>query len=291
MKKTIYIYLVISYINLLLPINCFILLADNNIENEYDQQLTHEKYQPSIQIKLNVNQTATDSEKQIKEKILIKIKNTLSNHFKDNHHISKKYLKNQFANSHDKKNAISMLELYYDELVKGEEIKRKKFKTNYALLNQKLSEKLTELNNQINELEGKIENIRKLNDNIEAAKREKQTLKEKIQTNRNAIISEKQMLKGDLESQSTYGIFAVTIENQGRSFDLIDKTLQDIFENISLKTLSEVFLHSENKMQDGLIVKDTINSKLSGIISMTGSRDIYRGFEMSVKIQLLKLLF
>ena len=264
-------------------------LSKNN-KQKYRIEQQFNEYNPSITIRLNINQTNADNDEHIKEMISKKIKNSYSDQFKDYNQICKKYMKNQFLNSNDKMKAINILESYYDKLVKKEEDKRKNFKTTYTLINKKLSEKLTEINNQINELEGIIEDIRKINDKIKTANREKQTLNEKIQTSTNAILSEKQMLKGDLESQSTYGIFAVRIDTQGRSFDAIDKTLQNIFENISLKALSEVFIESETEMRNGLLVTDTITSRLSGILSMTGSRDVYRGFDSNNKTLAVKMV-
>ena len=258
--------------------------------NKKELPLDNIDYKPSITISLNINQTNSDNEEIIKQSISKEIESSFYKQFSNYQQICEKYLKNQFTNSKDKMKAISILESYYDKLVKNEEEKRKEFKTNYTLINKSLSEKLTLINNQINELEGTIEEIRKISDQIRTANREKQTLKEKVQTSKNAIISEKQMLKGDLESQSTYGIFAVSIVTKGRSFDEIDKTLQNIFEHISLKTLSEVFISSETEMRDGLLVSDTITSKLSGILSMTGSKDVYRGFDSNNKTLAVKMI-
>ena len=258
-------------------------------------------YKPSIEIDLNIIDNDENEEK-VKNNIKEKIENAFDKKFekfKDNNIlnlkpyinqvIAKSYIKKQFIDKKYEKNAIQILEKYYEKLIDIEDKHIKNFKQKYTELNNKLIVKRNDIYIKINTLKKKCDEFRELNEQIRSKQRDKIYKLEKITINKNGIESEKQMFKGDLESQSTYGLFVVIVKDQG-SFNETDEKLSKIFNFIGLEELSEVYISSESKICNDILISNTTKQIKTGIINMTGSREIYKALDSDGKTLAVKII-
>jgi len=265
---------------------------DSNLLSEYVKQVKKNnyvtKYKPSIEIELDITQQSDEMDDSVCETIKNRIEKQISNTFK-NKNIVDNYIKKQISESDNLLDTIKILEDYYEYLVREEDLKQKTNKNRYTNLNKKLWDNLTLINEQINNLDDIFTEIRTLNDLISSLESQKKTFCEKIRTKEKAIDSELQIFRGDLESQSTYGIFAVSIKNQG-SFESTDEILLSIFRKIALDNLSNVYIKSETAIRNNKIIDDKINVIKTGIINMTGSKDVYIGYKQNKHTLAVKMV-